>query len=272
MKSKNPIVHVCVVHWMSGDWIDIQLKYLKEYCPGGFQTHAFLNGVSEEHYDKFDHVRTDDIKDHATKLNILASEISLKADDRDILLFIDGDSIPVAPLMGCFEKHLARGKLIAVQRKENRGDIQPHPCFCATTVGTWKEIGGDWSPGYQWEDVNGLSTTDVGGNLLEKLNQAKIDWLPLLRTNVADSHPLWFGVYGNLVYHHGAGFRERNSRVDHSFGRRLLASVTPRPLKRLVHRFGLQDWFVRSNSSKYDRLSADIIGNIKEDFNFYKKL
>ena len=39
-------------------------------------------------------------------------------------------------------------------------------------------------------------------------------WLPLLRTNTNDLHPLWFAVYGHHVYHHGAGFRPRQSRVE----------------------------------------------------------
>jgi hypothetical protein len=43
--------------------------------------------------------------------------------------------------------------------------------------------------------------------------------LPLLRQNRRERAPLWFGLYGTdadgvLVYHHGAGFRDRGSRLD----------------------------------------------------------
>ena len=47
----------------------------------------------------------------------------------------------------------------------------------------------------------------MGGNLLGLLEERGIDWYPLLRTNKVNPHPLQFGVYGDLVYHHGGGFR-----------------------------------------------------------------
>ena len=34
-----------------------------------------------------------------------------------------------------------------------------------------------------------------------------IEWRPLLRSNGTDLDPLYFGIYGDVVYHHGAGFR-----------------------------------------------------------------
>jgi hypothetical protein len=36
----------------------------------------------------------------------------------------------------------------------------------------------------------------------------------VLRTNRRNPHPLFFGVYGDVIYHHGAGFRLPISRVD----------------------------------------------------------
>ena len=47
----------------------------------------------------------------------------------------------------------------------------------------------------------------MGGNLLGLLEDAGIDWYPMLRTNKVNPHPLQFGVYEDLVYHHGGGFR-----------------------------------------------------------------
>ncbi len=55
---------------------------------------------------------------------------------------------------------LARAPLIAVRRAENNNDRQPHPCFCVTTVGAWRQLPGDWSPGYKWATVRaGASVT-----------------------------------------------------------------------------------------------------------------
>jgi hypothetical protein len=105
--------------------------------------------------------------------------------------------------------------LAAVRRDENLGDPQPHPCFSFTTCGFWREIQGDWSKGGTWTNSLGNIVTDPGGNLLHILADRNVDWLPLLRTNTNDEHhPLWFAVYGHRIYHHGAGFRERYSRLD----------------------------------------------------------
>ena len=102
-------------------------------------------------------------------------------------------------------------RLVAVQRYENNGDIQPHPCFCVTTIGFWRQIGGDWHAGETWLDRDDNEVTDVGGNLLAILKERDIHWLPLRRVNRVNPHPLLFGLYGDddgpIVYHHGAGFR-----------------------------------------------------------------
>jgi hypothetical protein len=106
--------------------------------------------------------------------------------------------------------------LAAVQRRENLGDVQPHPAFCLTTVGFWKEIAGDWKQGFAWENDAGRSITDVGGNLLGILRKRGIDWFPMLRSNKRNLHPLWYGIYDDLVYHHGAGSRMAapHARID----------------------------------------------------------
>ena len=36
----------------------------------------------------------------------------------------------------------------------------------------------------------------------------------MLRSNRRNLHPLWFGLYEDLIYHHGAGFRPPLSRAD----------------------------------------------------------
>jgi hypothetical protein len=110
---------------------------------------------------------------------------------------------------------LAHVELTAIRRDENLGDVQPHPSFCATTVGFWKDISGDWLPGGTWINTAGREVADTGGNLLYALRQRDIEWLPLLRTNTHNPHPVWFGVYDHRIYHHGAGFQAtRVERVD----------------------------------------------------------
>ena len=141
---------------------------------------------------------------HHAKLNVLADIAASHARPEDLLLFLDSDAFPIAHI----DRNLLGGyPLAAVRRDENMGEIQPHPCFCLTTVGFWQEIKGDWAQGYQWESTNGEMMTDGGGNLLGILRALDIEWLALLRSNKFDLDPLWFGVYHDVVYHHGAGSR-----------------------------------------------------------------
>jgi hypothetical protein len=143
---------------------------------------------------------------HSDRLNHLALEILYEADDDDLLMFLDGDAFPVADPMPLIEDALARAPLVAVRRDENLGDGQPHPCFCVTTVGTWRRLPGDWSGAYRWRDANGKRVSDVGGNLLRALELSSTPWVPVLRSNRRNLDPVFFAVYGGVIYHHGAGF------------------------------------------------------------------
>lgn len=213
------MIHVATVHWATDRWIDAQLRYLDRFLPHPYRVYAFLGNVPAGHESKFYYSSAEPIKEHAVKLNLLAEVIRLSADDpSDVLIFIDGDAFPIAPIQPLIRDCLERHSLIAVQRYENFGDLQPHPCFCVTSVGFWRDLGGDWKPGYSWHDLGGKELTDVGGNLLGLLERAGVDWYRLLRVNVHNPHPILFGLYGDeqhgaVVYHHGAGFRGAPERV-----------------------------------------------------------
>jgi hypothetical protein len=209
------MIHIVTVHWQNDSWIDIQLKYLNANIDQPFKIYAFLNGLERDHRSKFFYSSSEPIESHAIKLNILADIAIFNAErDDDLLIFIDGDAFPVRALLPFAYAKLSEYRLVAVQRKENLGDMQPHPSCCLTTTGFWREIGGDWKEGFVWKNTMGEYVTDVGGNLLQILNEHKIKWYPMLRSNKLDLHPIWFGIYEDLVYHHGAGFRIPLSRAD----------------------------------------------------------
>jgi hypothetical protein len=209
------MIHIATVHWHDERWIDVQLGYLERNMTEPFLVYAFLNGIRGHHAHKFHYMTSEEIPEHPIKLNILADLIyfdSKKSDD--LIVFLDGDAFPIGDVVRFARQKLAKHPLVAVQRLENNGDLQPHPCFCVTTVGFWKQICGDWKLGYTWYDPQGKPMSDVGGNLLGILQQHQIDWYHMHRSNRINLHPLWFGIYEGLVYHHGAGFRDPLSRVD----------------------------------------------------------
>ncbi len=161
---------------------------------------------------KFDRV-VPAVGDHAGKLNLLAAEIVSEAEPDDLIMFLDGDAFPIADPMPKVHEALEQCCLVAVQRQENGSDIQPHPCFCVVRVRDWERIRGDWSMGYPWRNEWGWLVSDTGGNLFRQLERANATWTPLLRSNRVNLHPLLFAIYGDVVYHHGSGFRTTNSRV-----------------------------------------------------------
>lgn len=201
-------MHVATVHWRDARWIEPQVRFLRRHLPE-HRTWAAVDGIPAADAAAFD-TALDLEGSHPEKLNELARRIAEVADPDDLLLFVDGDAFPIAPVDASV---LGGLPLAAVRRDENLGDPQPHPCFCLTTVGYWTAIGGDWRRGHTWTNTAGETVSDTGGNLLGILEARGDAWRPLLRTNRVDLHPLWFAVYGDVAYHHGAGFRDRVARV-----------------------------------------------------------
>src|ERR1700736_528558 len=157
-------------------WIEIQGRYLREHISVPYRTWASLQEIDPSYAVHFDR-GIDQAGRHSDKLNHLAIEIMAEASEDDLLMFLDGDAFPIADPMPLISDGLAKAPLIAVRRAENLDDRQPHPCFCATTVGTWRRLCGDWSEGYPWPDRSGRPVTDVGGNLLRALELADAPWV-----------------------------------------------------------------------------------------------
>ena len=138
---------------------------------------------------------------------------------------------------------LEKAPLLAVRRAENVDQPQPHPCFCVTTVGAWKELRGDWSGGPTWPGARGIRVTDVGGSLLRAMELSGTPWVQVLRTNRVDLDPLHFAVYGDVVYHHGAGFRTGELSGAHSDnGPERVHIPGAGPLNRLINRVRWARW------------------------------
>ena len=285
------MIHIATVHWMSDRWIDLQLEYLRRNMDRPYRVYADLEGIDERHRERFD-VATDlGPIPHAQKLNALADLIAEEADPRDTLIFLDGDAFPVGPLGEFLEDRLARAPLAAVRRDENLGDVQPHPSFCATTVGFWQELGGDWARGrdWRWKNALGWTVEDVGGKLLYQLNERGIEWSPILRTSSGSLHPTLFGVYEERIYHHGAGFRPTFERTDrHLAGKQpplpksLPLEPPDAPLGRLLWKIRAKLWYLtkkRGVAKREERLtrrnlelSEQVFAMIQADDEFFRRL
>lgn len=275
------MIHIATVHWLDETWVDIQLDYFEKFLGDNpYKVYAFLNEINPEKYkSRLHYYNTEPIVAHITKLNYLADHICNEADPDDIIYFIDGDAFPVGDIHGYVQSHLERFPLVAVQRLENEGDPQPHPSFCATTVKFWKEIKGDWSKGPKWKTSDGKSRSDTGGVLWSKLNEKNIKWQPMLRSNKVNVHPLWFGVYEDLIYHHGAAFRTPYCMVDirnarECFWKRWLMNIADSQLgvrgkgwlQNAVYSFVMKKNILQTRQN-----SREILNDIRRDFDFARR-
>ena len=213
--AHSPMVWVLSVHYESADWVQRQRIFLDRFIDRPNSRVFVAHGVDKTFFLPSETV-LDYQGSHAASLDALAAFALGKAHPDDWLLFIDSDAFPVAKLSGLQD---GTEKMVAVQRLENLGDPQPHPCFTLVKAHLWKELGPTWQPGFSWKNTIGKSVTDVGAGVLERLNATGTDWTKLRRVNRLNPHALWFGLYGPeggtaAVYHHGAGSRARHSRVD----------------------------------------------------------
>jgi hypothetical protein len=200
------LLYVATVHHKSPRWIEIQARHLREHIPVAFQTWSSLEGIDGAYGAHFDRV-LEQRGPLDGKLNHLAREISHVANDEDLIVFLDGDAFPIDDPMPAVTDALAAAPLVAARSAEGL-EPQPHPCFCVTTVGTWRSLPGDWSSGWAWPVAGGGYASDFGANLLRTLELTRTPWVGLQRTNATTLDPLRFAIYADSIYHHGAGFRD----------------------------------------------------------------
>lgn len=203
------MILIGTIHWKTDKWIRIQQKYLQKNAGDEYRTYALLSpGLDPA---GFEISRITEEKDHGKNLNHLL-EIILDswAGDEEFLVLLDGDAFPVLPLVPYLLEKLSDHPLIALERLENSGEYIPHPAFCVARVGWWRSTGFKWGKG----TLIGEFGNDPGAGLFEELEKAGVPWGRIHRSNKRDLHPLYFGLYDDTIYHHGAGFREPISRID----------------------------------------------------------
>lgn len=271
------MIHVLTIHWQSDKWIDIQLDYLEKHLNEPFRVYAFLNDVPNANYhqSKFFYSSQENITSHPIKLNLLADMACFASEnEEDFLIFLDGDAFPIDSITSFKNKVFNKYPIAAIQRIENDGDMQPHPCFCMLQIKTWKQIEGDWNPGnFTWKDKFNKNISDVGGIMLQLLEEHNINWYKLHKTNEHDLHPVLFSIYDHLIYHHGAGFRSAGMRTDknqvHDFENRLkkfrrAKKFLPKALAKKVFRP------LKNQVKKNEINSLKIYNKIKSDPDFFK--
>lgn len=214
------MIHIATTHFIKSKWIIPQVHWIDKNITLPHKIWSIYDGSDDEFsgYSKYFHffksresLKIDEHKNspmfsHSSKLNKLFELISSDDDttDDDVVIFLDSDAWPIANLDEFILNNISRYPLSAIQRFEDNGwDLQPHPSFCMTTVGFFKNIKRGWFPGYHWYNCDmKMCRTDVGGELLYYLIKNDIDWKRIRRSNKVNYDKLNYGIYGDIIYHH----------------------------------------------------------------------
>lgn len=213
------MIHFATVHYKSARFLDVQKEYVDQNAGDNYKMWVFLDESEDpsNYEDQFHSIGQSGVTEmwsagHQMKLEKLQSMILEDASDEDLVVFMDGDAWPIADVSEHARQNIDQTTpLSAVQRLEN-GDRHPHPCFAVAPAWFWRRDDTTWDSGYEWELPNGDTATDTGGELLRLFDESEnLDWNRLTRSNGEDQrHFIYFGVYGDLAYHHTCGFRDFN--------------------------------------------------------------
>ena len=118
--------------------------------------------------------------------------------------------------------------------------------------------------------------------MLEALEEGGHDWYAMKRSNQVELHPVWFGIYDDVVYHHGAGFRNSVSRADLSkagfptFFHRVAGKLVDTVLDgdrigRIRERIHPQRIVSRRISREAAGLHDEVFQAIQEDRDFFRR-
>lgn len=190
-------------------WIRLCLRQLERYTPGSaYDVLVWDNSFLPEHLELleasprvtvFGERETRKDVRHGRALDRLLREVPAET---EYVLTLDTDCFPIRH--GWLENVVGRLErdvwIAGVWRDEMAPEIRPyvHPSCFAVRRETLLELGVNFAR----EDGQ-----DVGQNITNAVVEAGGRISPLRRSNVRNPHFLLAGVYGDLVYHHGAGSR-----------------------------------------------------------------
>lgn len=229
------MIHFITAHfyWKSGSvavrLLTAQNKFIKQNAPKS-TVWACTNGgteeieratelFGEEHVFDYDPQKSPTgerrFSNHALKYDYLVSKVRKVADPEDIIVFLDSDAWPV---VGDFEDRI---KSILKEHKfafiKDQAEDFPHASFFACTLKSWDEIEGTW--GWGRVDIHraankddSMRTSEMGASLAFLVDSPDSY---ILKVTASPFDPSFYCTWGDdlsgLVYHHGAGSRQRNT-------------------------------------------------------------
>ena len=133
----------------------------------------------------------------------------------DKIMLLDSDAFPIAPISDFLDEKLKEYPFVSAQEPMHEWDrdplyLIPHPMFMLFEA---KHIIEDNLTDYL-RDVGKDKNNNWWGGTTDWLTERGHDYYPLTRSNKIDSHPLYYAIYDDLIYHHWAGSRNMITRPD----------------------------------------------------------
>jgi hypothetical protein len=238
--KKTLIVSIYTEVSKQNGWYDIQKKFLdlttKDYDFGIFynQTEPDLDAInigqksSEElrqHFENGDYQPDDEVlpeayKDYLYDMRVAYFKIMeyfrSHKDEYENFLLLDCDAFPVYPH---WQDVLTKRMEMTARRYSGllRGEtFEDYPWLGVFYIrGKYiHEEFMDWFP-REHQNLWGQTFREFGTSKIKTHHEGKCIWYPLLRSNVLNLHPVRFGVYNHLFYHHMRGsWKENDSKSN----------------------------------------------------------
>lgn len=242
----------------NAEWVRLQLHFLRKTV-ASFDHAVYLNRTSTELFGESIVIgrSDDDVSakiEHSLGLNAIMAYIRAHPEYGDCLI-LDSDAFPIRE--GWLEDLLTwmRGdddlppKQFAAAVRVEKMATFPHPCAFFVKGDFLKRATFDFMPR---PHVNlAGQVKEQPGSGISMRHEGKHVFLPLLRTNVHNPHPVLAGIYGDLFYHHGSG-----SRQSGRLPRRLRRSGHVLSQGRSGHVLSQADY-----AETEERLYTDLIGD-----------
>jgi len=157
----------------------------------------YINKFTKSGYTYFAHDVPKDMP-HLRALLMIPKilEYKCKPKKNELIVVFDSDCFPInTEWVSVTQDNLKGHEFTAVQRLENPHGYRgiAHPCFCA------------------WYHGTDITFSQIAGNpYIKKYEKRK--WKAIHRTNAFNYHRQLYAIYGNIVYHHGAGSRNVNNQ------------------------------------------------------------
>ena len=208
---------ICTIHGSSGhysgdyarrySWAEIQMRQLRAHTPPGFTVYAYGNRPVPEHREflkscpEVRYIDGNDVENgFYAHVWPIRNWLTLQAiQTHRVILHLDSDAFPVTDdWFPRYASLLTDTCPVVAACLSEIGFTQSDRLFLMFTREGFLRHRFDFSP---------LGADDPGGGISAALEEQRLSWVPLLRSNAVNFHRSQAGLYDHRIYHQGAGSR-----------------------------------------------------------------